>query len=1730
MKKICILILICGVIIASSLNIMAFNMVEYHINNYGQKSNNISLPQRYIVQVKPGSKQQVLNLLKNNNAKFKVKHDFEQSIYGFSAELNSKELLLLKNSKFVSSVKPVKLYYPLMDSAASVTNSDIARETFNNDGGGKVIAILDTGIDTQHESLNQLPNESVAKIKDVKQSSTTNYTLKVPYGYNFVDGNDVVKDSGSMHGVHVAGIAGAYKHTDTGINGIAPGSQLLAMKIFSNDEERKGAADDDIIAAIEDSIVHKADIINMSLGSDNGINDPNDPMLKAVEKAYQSGVMVVIAAGNSALSTTLSSSLPVVKNDLGKNDVGIISSPAVAKNGLAVASFENAKVYKKMAEYVVGGEKFSFAYNQQHGNLVTDELKVVHVGLGREQDYTQDVNGAIVLVKRGEISFAEKIQRALDKSAKGVLVYNNQAGSIGMAGLETVGDIFAASISQKDGEKLVSLLNENGKVKFNDKESLEVNDQNGRMSGFSSWGTDSSLSFKPEITGVGGQVYSSYNDNKYETISGTSMATPHVAGASAIIMNEVSKRYGLSGVALVDFTKKTMLNTATVLNDPDNDNIYSLRQQGSGLLNTLAAGQNPVTISFESESGQAVGELKEIKTSKEFDLVFKNYSNNSVTYNFDDSNIILNTQNNTADGKIKMVSIPNADLSLSQKQITIAPNSSQVIKVSLKLANELENFVEGVLYFNPTDSNLPKLHFSFMGYSGNWEKDEALDKPAYEDDSVYGLLPYVSLIQNFLSSSIVYPGTDLEGNLHKEYMAFSPNGDNVADYVIPQLGVLRGVTNLKFEIVSKENGVEKKIKTLDSQDNVRRFSLEKIKALDPDNKLINPFLDALWDGSQYDEQTGEDVKVKDGTYFYKLTYKLNSDSAEKTMYMPIIVDTKAPVIDIIVQNQKLYSEENGQRLVKFKVNDENGLLNVLVEYNNKVYTPTKLADGSYQLVLPYSGNSQDSITISAIDYAYNETTITKKFDSDPYAITFPRFVTKKVSSFSSDIYPTGKALPNVTKFEVVMTLQGDDSVVVKKEYPVDNSGNIRSAFNGIVPSQEGKYVVEFNQYDANGNLLRKIDFGQFVYDYTAPMVKFSDDITMESRSRKVNDILAEEGLPTSPLLDKQSGYKVVVNKNSDGSVTLSGSVSDKVHNYKEIKFTRGRNIDVVNIQKDNSFVYSYNPEDKFEFFNIKDPDYSKSVSATIDGLDLAGMDNSPKIKGKERTFVVIFKDSDNNDNNSNPVPTPEKKVWVNLDTKDRELDIMLGAAELEDSDKDSNLANVYLKDGQYYYDVIGSVINDTGAKIYINDQLLDSNKNEVRVTTDGSSLNFNKLISIKEGKNLINVRVVDKNNQEIKNVALKVWLDATKPTLDFDTTNLNIVATNQDDYDYIIETALPELEFNFKVSDNSSGYSLFINSDLVKKVDNGVAWGDNEASVSHKVVLPDVSDDDNDSIVQLLLTDVNGHFVSKKILVRRQENATNKLPIVSLIKMPELSLVKNEVKQNEQLEVVTKNITSDDIINVKIDGIVLNSDKYEFVNNKLVIKNLKEFNVGQHQLVVSTNKGSASVKFTLNKGDKPYYHIDDNNNLVDDDGNGIENVVVSRQDLIDQAKEIIGNGVKDKIDVPKPVKPNKSLLGQDKVKSQSSQSTSNNVTTNDKVTTSDGSQVTDSKTNESTNSQTSSDTNLQNKVVDGSLKDKEQVNNNYSLWIIIGVIALLSCLFLWWLLLLLLKRRKKDEQ
>lgn len=137
-----------------------------------------------------------------------------------------------------------------------------------NTGQGVKIAILDTGIDKDHEDLS----------KNFKG------------GYNFVDNNTDLTDING-HGTHVAGIIAA-EDNDIGVVGVAPDAHIYSVKIL--DYAASGSASN-LVAGMEWAMENNMEMVNASLGSDsNSIS-----FRRSIEKAYNSGILIVAAAGNS---------------------------------------------------------------------------------------------------------------------------------------------------------------------------------------------------------------------------------------------------------------------------------------------------------------------------------------------------------------------------------------------------------------------------------------------------------------------------------------------------------------------------------------------------------------------------------------------------------------------------------------------------------------------------------------------------------------------------------------------------------------------------------------------------------------------------------------------------------------------------------------------------------------------------------------------------------------------------------------------------------------------------------------------------------------------------------------------------------------------------------------------------------------------------------------------------------------------------------------------------------------------------------------------------------------------------------------------------------------------------------------------------------------------------------------------------------------------------------------
>lgn len=135
-------------------------------------------------------------------------------------------------------------------------------------GKGVRVAVLDTGIDTEHPDLKVAGGVCTAVV----------CANNVPYDDNF------------GHGTHVAGIIAAQQN-NKGIVGLAPSVQLFAIKALNN---KGGGSTSQITKGVEWAIQNKIDILNLSLS----ISEPDRPLELMLKKAYDSGMAIVSAAGN----------------------------------------------------------------------------------------------------------------------------------------------------------------------------------------------------------------------------------------------------------------------------------------------------------------------------------------------------------------------------------------------------------------------------------------------------------------------------------------------------------------------------------------------------------------------------------------------------------------------------------------------------------------------------------------------------------------------------------------------------------------------------------------------------------------------------------------------------------------------------------------------------------------------------------------------------------------------------------------------------------------------------------------------------------------------------------------------------------------------------------------------------------------------------------------------------------------------------------------------------------------------------------------------------------------------------------------------------------------------------------------------------------------------------------------------------------------------------------------
>ncbi len=536
-------------------------------------------------------------------------------------------------------------------------------------GAGTRVAVIDTGIDVDHPSFDGaafethlqetaeeagrtiedydlldageieavLPNLNATQRSEGVTADQLYQNEKIPFAFNYVDKNlDITHDNDDEgdHGTHVSGIATAnsyipdaasetgYRGQENGVVGIAPDAQLITMKVFGTNG---GAYSDDYMAAIEDAILLKADVVNLSLGSSAaGYSSDSEAYVNEIFKKLEgTSTVVSISAGNAGRWADNSAYGVNLSGDVNQDTVG---SPGSYYNAFTVASAVNSGF---TGNYFITPDGNSVFYTAGNETLApgfqtldtsadqagTDYPFVFLRAKGEAADYEGlDVKDKIVFVQRGAITFGEKQMNAEAAGAKAVVIYNNAPGTISMTLQGSTAVIPAVSITLAEGEAIAQSAEQvsdtvfEGTLKVVGKVKTNYEAPNGyTMSDFSSYGVPGSLDLKPEITAPGGNIYSTRDKGTYGNMSGTSMSAPSIAGQSALVEQYIREN-GLADkndVSVRTLAQSLIMSTAVPLHE-DNDAAapeISPRSQGAGLANVYDAVTSPSYILVGDKNG-----------------------------------------------------------------------------------------------------------------------------------------------------------------------------------------------------------------------------------------------------------------------------------------------------------------------------------------------------------------------------------------------------------------------------------------------------------------------------------------------------------------------------------------------------------------------------------------------------------------------------------------------------------------------------------------------------------------------------------------------------------------------------------------------------------------------------------------------------------------------------------------------------------------------------------------------------------------------------------------------------------------------------------------------------------------------------------------------------------------------------------------------------------------------
>ena len=990
-------------------------------------------------------------------------------------------------------------------------------------GQGQVVAIIDSGVDPAHDvfrltDISKAKYKSEAEIEEAKKKAGITYgkwyNNKIVYIHNYSDMDDNVKEDDPIsHGAHVAGTAvgNASQPSPNGeiIRGVAPEAQLMFLRVFS---DTKGGQVQNFIytKAVEDAVKLGADSINMSLGTASGsVYDVGEITRQAFDTARKAGVTITVASTNMATNGFWHSK-PLATTP----DYGMTGTPSVNPNVISVASINSLTKHESTeasltVDALKGSVDFPDGKIPMHSFVERDAFRTtipqsyLHVDKGGIDHYQADsINGHLVLTERGgEVSDVDKVKELKRAGATGVIFYQTEEQGNNPVGfdLEGLGERFPVGVIGHAAGLVLAQHANDYQLHIANKFKRVPYDAANQLSDFSSWGLSADGDLKPDVTLPGGMIYSSVNNGEYYMDRGTSMASPHAAGATALVKQALKERFPhLSPEQLQVLVKQMTMSTAIPHVDEETHAYSSVRQQGAGVMDVTAAALGDLYVTAKDAKSSLT--LGNVTDTFEFDVTIHNLSNQDKSVRYETT---LQTDQ-VQDGKFTLH--PRLLETLDGKEtVTIPANGQRTIHVVVdaskykeELSKQMPNgyFLEGFVLVKDASSQKHLVSLPYVGFHGDYQNLRGIEKPIYEytgsdkpfyyykdktdypdgkvpetperhpDNHFTSLISYVYENGESVAKTLGQDGDRFDG----DQLYFSPNNDSSFDSIKVKAVMLRNVENVHLSVYKKDDTTR--------TNPIYEVGNEVHRKTDWSYRIGNrseEFYEISWEGLDKDGK-----QLPDGEYQFVITYRPTASGAkQQELNFKVKIDNTAPSIE---SGSAQYDPATRIFRPGKVLETGSGLAGTYLSYvkDGETVALEPQEDGSY--LLP-EGVDPSTVRYTIWDKVYNTTEMDiegKKVEE-----------TTPTNEAGSDEQPseTGSEKPKAEKgtLEVVFT---------------DSSGEVISYYPSVVRYQvvddQGRVVEgEFNaSYNGGtfpdlpfGTYTAKITLSDYHYDWGTELVK-----------------------------------------------------------------------------------------------------------------------------------------------------------------------------------------------------------------------------------------------------------------------------------------------------------------------------------------------------------------------------------------------------------------------------------------------------------------------------------------------------------------------------------------------------------------------------------------------------------------------------------------------------------------